>query len=169
VNRVFYTTVTRLAEKVHTFDRSETFRRCCVSDHVKRFSGQCNRMHETFQWSRNSNLLKRFSGLYMGTNTYVSEYTFGPTLRPSSSRCACTRCPSSLWRACQGVNKSAHALGHLLPDAPAHGAPAHSGAHAKASTKVPTPSAIFFPMRLHTEWSGVAPNMYSETYVFVPM
>ena len=96
-------------------------------------------MHETFQWSLYSNLLKRFSGLYMGTNTYVSEYTFGPT------------------------------LGHLLPDAPAHGAPAHSGAHAKASTKVPTPSAIFFPMRLHTEWSGVAPNMYSETYVFIPI
>jgi hypothetical protein len=38
VNRVFYTTVTRLAEKVHTFDRSETFQRCCVSDHVKRFN-----------------------------------------------------------------------------------------------------------------------------------
>jgi hypothetical protein len=38
VNRVFYSTVTRLAEKVHTFDRSETFRRCCVSDHVKCFN-----------------------------------------------------------------------------------------------------------------------------------
>jgi hypothetical protein len=49
----------------------------CTSDHVKRFSGQCNRMHETFQWSLYSNLLKRFSGLYMGTNTYVSEYMFG--------------------------------------------------------------------------------------------
>jgi hypothetical protein len=36
-------------------------------------------MHETFQWSLYSNLLKRFSGLYMGTNTYVSEYMFGPT------------------------------------------------------------------------------------------
>jgi hypothetical protein len=36
-------------------------------------------MYETFQWSLYSNLLKRFSGLYMGTNTYVSEYMFGAT------------------------------------------------------------------------------------------
>ena len=35
-------------------------------------------MHETFQWSLYSNLLKRFSGLYMGTNTYVSEYMLAP-------------------------------------------------------------------------------------------
>ena len=48
---------------------------------MKRFRGQCNRMHETFQWSLCSNLLKRFSGLYIGTNTYVSEYMFGPTRR----------------------------------------------------------------------------------------
>jgi hypothetical protein len=38
-------------------------------------------MHETFQWSLYSNLLKRFSGLYIGPNTYVSEYMFDATHR----------------------------------------------------------------------------------------
>ena len=31
--------------------------------------------------------MKRFSGQYMGMNTYVSEYMFGPTLSGNAAAC----------------------------------------------------------------------------------
>jgi hypothetical protein len=70
-------------------------------------------MHETFQWSLYSNLLKRFSGLYIGANTYVSESMFGRT--PLDLGLNLSRSSSNA-NSCQRVNESTCQQVNVLPN-----------------------------------------------------